>query len=72
MSWHVRYIDPALKHDMLSPEFETKDVALDHAWALAQDEKEITAIEGPDEELLSTDEIALWFEEKQARQNKQA
>ena len=64
MSWHVRYIDTELKHEMLSPEFDTKHAALEHAWTLAQGSIEIAAIEGPDEELLTLEEIELWFDEQ--------
>lgn len=64
MSWHVRYIDDDLKHEMLSPEFESKCAALEHAWMLAQGNTEITAIEGPDEELVTLEEIELWFDER--------
>ena len=66
MSWHVRYLDKELRHEMLSPEFESQHAALEHAWILAQGDIEITAIEGPDEELVSVEEIDLWFDEKRA------
>ena len=64
MSWHVRYNDPELKHEMLSAEHETKARALEHAWVLAQEGMEISAIEGPDEELMTVEEIELWFDER--------
>jgi hypothetical protein len=63
MGWHVRYLDLALKHEMLSREWGTEGEALEDAWNLAQqDGKEITAIEGPDEELVPMEEIQAWFE----------
>jgi hypothetical protein len=66
MTWHVRYIDRTLKHELLSPEFATREDAFESAWALAQDDNDITAIEGPDEELVSMDEISAWFAERSA------
>jgi hypothetical protein len=67
MTWHVRYIDRTLKHELLSPEFATREEAFESAWALAQDDNDITAIEGPDEELVSMDEINSWFTQRSAQ-----
>ena len=67
MSWHVRYIDRALKHEVLSPEFGTRDEALENAWAIAQGENDITAIEGPDEELVTMEEVGAWFDRRAQR-----
>jgi hypothetical protein len=65
MGWHVRYLDLALKHEMLSREWGTEGEALEDAWNLAQqDGKEITAIEGPDEELVPMEEIQAWFDKR--------
>ena len=65
MGWHVRYIDCDLKHEMLSAERATKDEALEDAWNLAQQEGvEVTAIEGPDEEILPMEEIQAWFDKR--------
>lgn len=65
MGWHVRYVDNALKHEMLSREWATEEEALEDAWRLAQqDGIEITAIEGPDEELVPMDIIQSWFDER--------
>lgn len=65
MGWHVRYIDSSLKHEMLSSEWATEDEALEDAWKLAQQEdNQVTAIEGPDEEILSMEEIEAWFEKR--------
>jgi hypothetical protein len=69
MSWHVRYIDRSLKHELLSPEFATKEEALESAWDIAQGENDISAIEGPDEELVSMEEIAAWFDRRASREN---
>jgi hypothetical protein len=69
MGWHVRYIDRSLKHELLSPEFATRDEAFEHAWTLAQQENDISAIEGPDEELVSMEEIGAWFERRSSREN---
>ncbi len=63
MSWHVRYIDRTLKHEMLSPELESREEAFETAWTLAQDESnEITALEGPDEQTVTIEEINAWFD----------
>ena len=67
MTWHVRYIDRLLKHDLISPEFESRLQALEHAWTLAQAGSDISAIEGPDEELVTIEEISLWFDERASR-----
>jgi hypothetical protein len=65
MGWHVRYIDRALKHEMLSREWATKEGALEDAWQLAQQEGiDITSIEGPDEELVAAEEIGAWFDKR--------
>jgi hypothetical protein len=65
MGWHVRYVDLALKHEMLSPEYATEGEALEEAWKLAQqDGNEITAVEGPDEELVPMEDIQAWFEKR--------
>ena len=69
MGWHVRYIDRSLKHELLSPEFATRDEAFDSAWTLAQQENDITAIEGPDEELVSIEEIGAWFDRRSSRKD---
>ena len=68
MSWHVRYIDKELKNEILSPEFESKRAALEHALVLAGTDCDITAIEGPDEELVTLEEIELWFDERRQGQ----
>jgi hypothetical protein len=68
MSWHVRYIDRSLKHELLSPEFATKDEALESAWDIAQGENDISAMEGPDEELVSMEEIGAWFDRRASRE----
>ena len=64
MGWHVRYINNSLKHDMLSREWSTEDEALEEAWTLAQGDNQVTAIEGPDEEIVTLDEILVWFEKR--------
>jgi hypothetical protein len=65
MAWHVRYMDLALKHEMLSRDLATEEEALEEAWKLAQQkDKEITAVEGPDEEIVPMDEIQEWFERR--------
>jgi translation initiation factor 1 (eIF-1/SUI1) len=65
MGWHVRYIDSSLKHEMLSREWATEDEALEEAWKLAQKKRnQVTAIEGPDEEIVSIEEIQAWFEKR--------
>jgi hypothetical protein len=69
MSWHVRYIDRSLKHELLSPEFATRDEALESAWIIAQGENDISAIEGPDEELVTMEEIGAWFDRRARREN---
>ena len=69
MSWHVRYIDRSLKHEVLSPEFATKEEALESAWDIAQGENDISAVEGPDEELVSMEEIAAWFDRRASRES---
>ncbi|HLH12595.1 MAG TPA: hypothetical protein VKV77_12050 [Methylovirgula sp.] len=68
MGWHVRYFDEDLKHEMLSREFATEEEALEDAWNLAQQPgKEITAIEGPDEEPLPMEDIQAWFDKRAQR-----
>ena len=65
MGWHVRYFDRALNHELMSREWTTEDEALEDAWNLAQqDGLEITAIEGPDEELVPMEEIQAWFDKR--------
>ena len=65
MGWHVRYIDRDLKHEMLSREWATEEEALEDAWNLAQQEsKEVTAVEGPDEETVPMEEIQAWFDKR--------
>jgi hypothetical protein len=67
MGWHVRYTDRSLKHELLSPEFATRDEAFEAAWTLAQEKNDISAIEGPDEELVSMEEISAWFDRRASR-----
>jgi hypothetical protein len=69
MGWHVRYIDRSLKHELLSPEFATRDEAFERAWTLAQEENDISAIEGPDEELVGMEEIGAWFDRRASRKD---
>lgn len=64
MSWHVRFFSPSLKHDLMSPELASEEAALEEAWRLAQDGEDVTAIEGPDGELVSALEIEAWFEKR--------
>jgi len=66
MGWHVRYNDRGLKHELVSSEFATREEALECAWTLAQEENDITAIEGPDEELVAMEDIEAWFDERAA------
>jgi hypothetical protein len=68
MSWHVRYFDRTLKHEVLSSEFASKEDALEHAWQLAEGENDIEAIEGPDEELVTVEEIGSWFDQHTLRE----
>ncbi len=42
----------------------TREEALENAWMLAQDEFEILAVEDPDDEPVSMDEIEAWFERR--------
>lgn len=63
MTWRVRYFSPSLQHDLQSPDFATEDEALAAAWEIAQTDGEITTIEGPDGEVIGTDEIEVWFRE---------
>ena len=65
MGWHVRYIDNSLKREMLSREWSTEDEALEEAWNLAQGDNQVTAIEGPDEDIVTLDEILAWFEKRE-------
>jgi hypothetical protein len=70
MAWHVRYLDLDLKHEMLSRDFPTENEALEEAWQLAQqDGVKITAIEGPDEEIVPPEDIEAWFEKRSAAAN---
>jgi hypothetical protein len=65
MGWHVRYMDLALNHEMLSPEYATEEQALEEAWKLARQKgKEITAIEGPDEVTVPMEEVQAWFDKR--------
>ncbi len=67
MGWHVRYVDLGLKHEMLSREWPSEEEALEEAWKLAQQgDKEITAIEGPDEEPIPTEDVQAWFDKRTA------
>ena len=68
MGWHIRYVDLDLKHEMLSPECATEQEALEEAWKLAQEpSKKITAVEGPDEEIVPMEEIEAWFDTRSSR-----
>jgi hypothetical protein len=70
MGWHVRYIDQALKHELLSQEWATEEEALEDAWNLAQqDGIEITAVEGPDEETVPMDDVQAWFEHRMKQES---
>lgn len=65
MGWHVRYFDQGLNHEVLSREWPTEEEALEEAWNLAQqDDKDIMAVEGPDEEIVPMEEIQAWFDKK--------
>ena len=66
MAWHIRYVDRGIKHEALSPELPTREAALDAAWDLAQGENDILAIEGPDEETVTEEEIGSWFDRRVA------
>lgn len=68
MRWHVRYIDRSLKHELLSPEFPTRNEAFESAWALAQGDNDILALEGPDEELVSMEQVGAWFDRRATRE----
>lgn len=68
MSWYVRYFDRSLKHEFLSSEFLSQDDALEYAWKLAQGAADILAIEGPDEELVTVEEIGSWFDKRTLRE----
>jgi hypothetical protein len=61
--WRVRYFSTSLRHEMQSRDFATESEALAAAYDIAQDDGEITAIEGPDGEIIGTDEIEVWFRE---------
>jgi hypothetical protein len=70
MGWHVRYIDQALKHELLSQEWATEEEALEDAWNLAQqDGIEITAVEGPDEETVPMDDVQAWFDHRMKKES---
>ena len=70
MGWHVRYIDQALKHELLSQEWPTEEEALEDAWNLAQqDGIEITAIEGPDEETVPMEDVQAWFDHRMKKES---
>ncbi len=64
MSWHVRFFSPSLQQDLLSPELATKEDAMREAWTLAERGEDITAVEGPDGELVSAEEIEVWAEDR--------
>lgn len=64
IAWHVRFFSPSLKHEMLSPELATEEDAFEEAWKLAENGEAVTAVEGPDGEIGSTDEVDLWFRER--------
>jgi hypothetical protein len=49
---------------MLSREWSTEDEALEEAWNLAQEDSQVTAIEEPDEDIVTLDEILAWFEKR--------
>ena len=69
MGWHVRYFDKGLNHELLSREWPSEEEALEDAWTIAQeDEKEIMAVEGPDEEIVPMEEIQAWFDKRIAGQ----
>ncbi|WP_297298723.1 hypothetical protein [uncultured Methylovirgula sp.] len=69
MGWHVRYIDQALKHELLSQEWGTEEEALEDAWNLAQqDGIEITAVEGPDEEIVPMEDVQAWFDHRMKKE----
>ena len=63
MSWHVRFFSPSLQQDLLSPELATKEEAMREAWTLAEQGEDVTAVEGPDGGLVSTEEIEVWAQE---------
>jgi len=65
MSWHVRFFSPGLNHELLSPELASQEEALEEAWRLAQSGEDITAIEGPEGELVSAEEIEVWFRKRE-------
>lgn len=67
MAWFVRYIDDELKHEMVSRELASEEEALEEAWQLAQGDKEIIGIDGPDEETVPLEEIEAWFETRSER-----
>lgn len=70
MGWHVRYIDQALKHELLSQEWATEEEALEDAWNLAQqDGIEITAVEGPDEETVPMEDVQAWFDHRMKKES---
>lgn len=64
MSWHVRFFSPSLQQELLSPELATKEEAMREAWTLAEQGEDITAVEGPDGELVSAEEIEVWAEDR--------
>ena len=66
MGWHVRYADRELKHEMLSPELPSREDAFEAAWQIAQGPHDILALEGPDEETVTVEEIGSWFDRRQA------
>ena len=64
MAWHVRFFSPTLKHEMLSSELPSENDALEEAWSLAERGEDVTAVEGPEGQVVSVDEIELWFRER--------
>ena len=65
MSWHVRFFSPSLEQDVMSSELASEAAALEEAWKLAQNGEAVTAIEGPDGELVSAEEIEDWFRKRE-------
>ncbi len=65
MGWHVRYIDRELNHELMSPELPSREAAFEAAWEIAQGPHDITAIEGPDEETITVEEIGSWFDRRE-------
>ena len=66
MAWHVRFFSPSLKQELLSVELASEEEAFEEAWNLAERGEDVTAIEGPDGEVATADEVDLWFRERRA------